>query len=330
MIPTHRREYFSATNKHQRIGNKNRKFFVSFRVCSWLNFLRVSAFIICLVFLSTEISFAQTRKSKTKVPAKEARTVLKKPVSNLPKVTQIDAEALKTLLKPNGKPLLINFWATWCVPCREEFPELVKIGADYKDKIDLITISLDELSEINGDVPKFLAEMKAEMPSYLLKTPSEEAAIASVSKDWQGGLPFTILFNANGETIYFKQGKFKTDFLRAEIEKTLAVQNPVTNLQILELPKGDFFSDLTYEKGKADAESDVARGKLLIRRYGLTPGASSESLKELKEKYGIEFFEYGCLVSGGLIEYVRGYNEVSSAEIKRKFGDKVLTTVAGK
>ena len=137
----------------------------------------------------------------------------------MPKVTQIDAEALKNLIVPNGKPLLINFWATWCVPCREEFPDLVKIGADYKDKIDLITISLDELSEINGDVPKFLAEMKAEMPSYLLKTPSEEAAIAVVSKDWQGALPFTILFNEKGEAVYFKQGKFQTEILRQELEK---------------------------------------------------------------------------------------------------------------
>ncbi|HEX8197732.1 MAG TPA: TlpA disulfide reductase family protein [Pyrinomonadaceae bacterium] len=137
----------------------------------------------------------------------------------MPRVTQIDAAGLKNLLKPNGRPLLINFWATWCEPCREEFPDLVKIGADYKGKIDLITVSLDELSEINGEVPKFLAQMKSESPAYLLKTPDEGAAIELVSKDWQGALPFTILFNAQGETIYSKQGKFQTDVLVAEIEK---------------------------------------------------------------------------------------------------------------
>jgi thiol-disulfide isomerase/thioredoxin len=153
----------------------------------------------------------------------------------LPKVTQIDASGLKDLLKPNGKPLLINFWATWCEPCREEFPDLVKIGTDYKDKIDLITVSLDELSEINGEVPKFLAEMGSESPAYLLKTPDEDAAIGLVSQDWQGALPFTILFNAQGETIYSKQGNFKTDVLVAEIEKNLTVQSQISNLQIMEL-----------------------------------------------------------------------------------------------
>jgi len=223
-------EKYLATNKHERTRKEFKNNFVPFRVCSWLKnplhllHLCVSAFLICVVFFSANNSFAQTRKNaKSKVPAKKTKVAPKNIVSNLPKVTQIDAETLKNLLKPNGKPLLINFWATWCEPCREEFPDLVKIGADYKDRIDVITISLDELSEINGDVPKFLAEMKAELPSYLLKTLSEEAAIASVSKDWQGGLPFTILFNEKGEAVYLKQGKFQTEILRQELEK-LATQ----------------------------------------------------------------------------------------------------------
>jgi thiol-disulfide isomerase/thioredoxin len=179
--------------------------------------LTISVFCLSLFFLSS--CQIQTQKSDKETPDAETETV-----SNLPKVTQIDAAGLKNLLKPNGRPLLINFWATWCAPCREEFPDLVKIGAGYKGKIDLLTVSLDELSEIDGDVPKFLAQMKSESPAYLLKTPDEDAAIGLVSKDWQGALPFTILFNAQGETIYSKQGKFKTDVLVAEIEKTLTVQ----------------------------------------------------------------------------------------------------------
>jgi thiol-disulfide isomerase/thioredoxin len=173
--------------------------------------------LFSLVCISLVFSFScqtQTQKSHTKTPAAKTETV-----SSPPKVTQIDASGLKDLLKPNGKPLLINFWATWCGPCREEFPDLVKIGTDHKDKIDLITVSLDEPAEINREVPKFLAELGADFPAYLLKTPDEDAAIELVSKAWQGALPFTILFNAQGETIYFAQGKFKTDVLVAEIEK---------------------------------------------------------------------------------------------------------------
>ena len=114
--------------------------------------------------------------------------------------------------------MLINFWATWCGPCREEFPDLVKIGTDHKDKIDLITVTLDEPSEINTSVPEFLAQMRSESPTYLLKTPDADAAINLVSPDWQGALPFTILFNANGETVYSKQGKFNPGVLVDRIE----------------------------------------------------------------------------------------------------------------
>jgi thiol-disulfide isomerase/thioredoxin len=180
--------------------------------------LVISVFCLSLFFLFS--CQTQPEKSNKEIPVAVTETAF-----NSPKVTQIDATGLKNLLKPNGKLLLINFWATWCAPCREEFPDLVKIGTDYKGKIDLITVSLDELSEINGQVPKFLAQMKSESPAYLLKTPDEGAAIELVSKDWQGALPFTILFNAQGEMIYSRQGKFETDVLVAEIEKNLTAVN---------------------------------------------------------------------------------------------------------
>lgn len=134
-------------------------------------------------------------------------------------VKLVDEVAFKKLIIPNGKPLLINFWATWCDPCREEFPDLVKLDNEYKGKIDFITVSLDDPEDIAGAVPKFLALMKAEMPAYLLKTADESAVISSVSKDWQGGMPFTVLFNEKGETRYFRQGKVVLETLRVELNK---------------------------------------------------------------------------------------------------------------
>lgn len=183
--------------------------------------LKIAA-LICLMFSLTLISsvetFAQKRKTKT-------RKVSAKTNIALPKVAQIDAAALGKLLKREGetaKPLLVNFWATWCEPCRAEFPELVKIDADYRGKIDFIVVSLDDLAEITRDVPKFLADVKSTMPAYLLKTEDEQAAIATISKNYQGGLPFTILFDAKGEIVYFKQGTVKPNFLRGEIDKVLS------------------------------------------------------------------------------------------------------------
>lgn len=211
---------FLVADRNKKARNSREKLRVNFRAFSRSNFLRAAAILACAVFLSVGTATAQTKKNNRKTPAPKKQTAV-----NLPKVTQIDGEALKNLLEPNGKPLLINFWATWCDPCREEFPDLVKIAVDYKGKIDLLTVSLDDLADISGDVPKFLAQMKSDSPAYLLKVPDESEAIAVVSKNWQGGLPFTILFAADGKVIYSKQGKFKTELLRQQIEN-LIKENP--------------------------------------------------------------------------------------------------------
>lgn len=156
-------------------------------------------------------SFAQAQKK----PAK------KKTADAGPTVTRIDIEGFKKLLKPNGKPLLINFWATWCDPCREEFPDLVKLDAAYKGKIDFITVSLDDVADIRTVVPRFLRSMKAEMPAYLLSTSDESEAIALVSKDWAGSLPLTVLYDSSGVLNYTRNGPIFYTAVAANIDRLL-------------------------------------------------------------------------------------------------------------
>jgi thiol-disulfide isomerase/thioredoxin len=148
------------------------------------------------------------------------------PTGTKPVVKQINEVALKPLLKPRGRPLLVNFWATWCDPCRDEFPDLVKLDAEYKGKIDFITISLDFPEDLNTKVPQFLSSMKASMPTYLLVTPDETAAISSVYREWQGGLPFTILYDQQGNAAYVTQKVVKLDLIRPEIDKLLPTTEP--------------------------------------------------------------------------------------------------------
>jgi thiol-disulfide isomerase/thioredoxin len=166
--------------------------------------------VISIVLLFSVSIFGQAVK-----PSKGAR-------AKLPEVKQIDAVALKEVVKPSGRPLLVNFWATWCEPCREEFPDLVKFAGEYKGRVDFITISLDDLAEIKRDVPAFLASMKADMPAFLLKTPDEDAAITSLALPWRGALPLSVVYRENGEAAYVRPGKIVPATLKAEIEKLLA------------------------------------------------------------------------------------------------------------
>jgi thiol-disulfide isomerase/thioredoxin len=180
-------------------------------------FFRLVFFISLCAFFCLAISCTQTKNTAQKSPAET-----KPQAANQPRVTRIDDAKIKQLLKPaGGKPLLVNFWATWCAPCREEFPDLVEIDAEYRGKIDFFTVSLDFIEEIDTGVPKFLSEMKAEMPTYLLASADENALIPSISKDWSGALPFTIIYNEKGEITYFRQGKLNHETLKGEIEKTL-------------------------------------------------------------------------------------------------------------
>lgn len=162
--------------------------------------------------------FSAPHMAQTTSPAAGSKPVDTRKV----KVTQIDEVAFKKLLVAKDRPLLINFWATWCDPCREEFPDLVTLDNEYKGRIDFITVSLDDPADISTTVPKFLGQMKAGMPAYLLKTPDESAVISSVSKDWRGGMPFTALYGTDGKLAYFREGKVVMDVLRAELDKLLS------------------------------------------------------------------------------------------------------------
>ena len=181
--------------------------------------LRVVLFVSLCAFLSLASSCTQVKDHAHPPPAES-----KPQPAGQARVTQIDDAKLKQLLKPSGKPLLVNFWATWCGPCREEFPDLVKIDNEYRGRIDFITISLDFVEELNTGVPKFLSEMKAEMPTYLLVSADENAIISSIAKDWNGALPSTILYNEKGDISYLRQGKVNAETLKGEIEKTLVAR----------------------------------------------------------------------------------------------------------
>ena len=145
----------------------------------------------------------------------------------LPAVTELDGAGLTKLLRRGGdsetKPLLVNFWATWCEPCRKEFPDLVKIDAEFRQRgLEFVVVSVDDVSEIKSGVPQFLRRMRAEMPAYLLNATDTDAAVTSVDPTWGGELPATFLFDREGKVVFKHTGVIKPDELRAAIEKALA------------------------------------------------------------------------------------------------------------
>jgi thiol-disulfide isomerase/thioredoxin len=157
------------------------------------------------------------------VSAQKKKSRAAKRPQKLPVVEPIKTDALKGMLtQQRQRPLLINFWATWCVPCREEFPDLVKIDSEYRPQsLDFVTISLDDFSDITTGVPQFLGSMKATMPAYLLNENDPEPAINAVDPRWQGDLPATFLYNESGELVFKHLGRVDAAELRAAIKKVV-------------------------------------------------------------------------------------------------------------
>ena len=156
-------------------------------------------------------------------PAQKRKGRAAKPRQPIAVVSPINTEALKTLLTQQRQyPLLVNFWATFCDPCRDEFPDLVKIDREYRPQnLEFVTVSLDDVSEIKNEVPKFLDAMKATMPAYLLDVSDPEPAINLVDPRWRGDLPATYLYTEKGEVVYKHIGRVNTAELREAIEKVV-------------------------------------------------------------------------------------------------------------
>lgn len=89
-----------------------------------------------------------------------------------------------------GRVLLLNFWGTWCPPCRAEIPELIELAGAYKDK-GLVVLGLAQ-EDTPEDLRAFAAEYKMNYPS-LLSTPEIEEAFGPM---W--AVPMTFLIDRNG------------------------------------------------------------------------------------------------------------------------------------
>ena len=123
-------------------------------------------------------------------------------------VETINVEKLDELLSNrNGKPLLINVWTTWCVPCREEFQDLVELAKKYKTEIDVVGISVDFPEEIDSNVIPFLQKHNADFTNFIVDVKDPDHFINLLNKEWSGAVPATFLYDKNGNQIKYHIGK---------------------------------------------------------------------------------------------------------------------------
>ena len=130
----------------------------------------------------------------------------------------IELRDYRTLLeKHRGKPLLVNFWATWCEPCRDEFPMLNEMARAYGPRgLQVLGVSLDEDVDINL-VRRFLARMNPVFSNFRKKPGKDEEFINGVHVKWSGALPATFFYDREGRMAATLVG----EHARPEFEKVI-------------------------------------------------------------------------------------------------------------
>ena len=121
-----------------------------------------------------------------------------------------------------GKVVVLNFWATWCVPCREEFPDLSRLQQKYGPRgLQVLGVTTDFASQKSA-VEKFLAGQKPAFPNYHKKSGGDDQLfIEAVDPSWGGELPFSILIDRDGKKARALSGKRTFAQYEQEIVKLL-------------------------------------------------------------------------------------------------------------
>ncbi len=143
----------------------------------------------------------------------KVRNVEPEPVPNLTLET-LNGEPIN-LSKQDGRVLLVNFWATWCAPCREEIPDLKALHSDLKQQgLRVIGIALDRKGR--DVVEPFVEQHTINYPIVVDTEGTSEAAFGPIP-----GLPTTIIVSADGQITKRVIGIFPTEKMKPTLQEML-------------------------------------------------------------------------------------------------------------
>ncbi|MEO9533730.1 MAG: TlpA family protein disulfide reductase [Crocinitomicaceae bacterium] len=133
------------------------------------------------------------------------------------KVEVYDFETIQPFLeRKNDKINVVNFWATWCLPCVAELPHFEKILAEDAE-VTVTLISLDFVKQVPTSLIPFIRENDLKSDVIVLDDPNSNEWIPKIDKNWSGALPATIIYNQDKSVFY--ERSFTFEELKTEVQK---------------------------------------------------------------------------------------------------------------
>jgi thiol-disulfide isomerase/thioredoxin len=175
---------------------------------------------ILLIFL-TLFLFSCAKENEPKIEANKESLVKPKVFETAElDVPLLDAQVFQDLLaKHRGKILFINAWATWCIPCKEEFPDLIRLKESYHDtEVEIIGISVDLPDQIDSAVKPFLISQNVNFLNYIQNFKDPAQLIDLLNKNWRGAVPATFIYDRDGNQQAFLLGKHSFEDFKTTIE----------------------------------------------------------------------------------------------------------------
>ena len=155
-------------------------------------FIAIIAIILSLAATGTGRAQTSSGKAGSSSTAHKSTSAADLPLIDLAGYNQV-------LSKYRGKPLLVTFWATWCEPCRDEFPMIVELTKQYGPQgLSVFGVSLDDDADIHL-VRRFLAKNQPTFPNYRQKPGIDvDSFYRGVNPAWTGTMPETIFYSRDG------------------------------------------------------------------------------------------------------------------------------------